>query len=165
MKRCLILAVLFCLPQDVFGEDTGVVAATLKDEASECRYLLRLCDEVRRHSVCLKETAEAQQKLTMEMERSTKELEKATKEVKRGTPNKGLTIAQMHAKSQSLDKRHDELHAKHSLCIALSMQSHTDRHNAAKVIRAKHEVMPSCFQECADVMNLDTYTHGSLIVE
>ena len=122
----------------VYAEDTGRVAATLKDEASQCRYLLKLCAVERKHRPCLEKT-------TAELERLRKEAHKA-----RATK---LTAAQ----AQSLEKQLNERIAQNQVCMKFVMDSLEDRHEAAIVIRAKHETMPSCFQECSDIMDLNAY--------
>jgi len=153
----LLLVCLLVMAGEVSAGDTDVVAATLKDEASECRYLLKLCAEERKVRPCLEETTGARKKSIAEMERHTKEIEKATKEIRKGTPSKKSTTAQLHAKSRSLEERDNELRTRSLLCLADLTRTMNARHGAATVIRAKHDTLPSCFQECADVMDPSLY--------
>lgn len=97
--------------------DTAAVAAALPDEASECRYLKKLCEEVRRTQ--------------KEMETQMVRVEK-----------KKLSAEERETARQIL-----------SLMIRDFRDSITAVGDAATVIRAKHETMPSCFSQCDGVLD------------
>ena len=110
MKSLTIAALVFILsfPSFVFSEmDVGAVVASLPDEASECRFLLNLCQ-------------------------SYKELQKDAK-LKGDRAERNLT-------SENL--------AAYSAVNSLATKYMLDVGTAARVIRAKHDKMPSCFQKC-----------------
>jgi dienelactone hydrolase len=88
------------VPLPALADDAGTIAAALKDEASECRYLLMLCKE-----------------------------------------------------------RDDALNGDSPARIEKALG---DRMDAAKVIRAKHDCTPHCFQDCR---GLDLARFGELCPE
>lgn len=117
MRRVFFLVVSLLYSPHAYGSDAGVVAASLKDEESECRYLLGLCDEVRSFS-------------------------KQAKDIS----------ARFEAINKKGKVASDKLIGESSAIIDLWMSRITDTSEAMRVIRAKHEKRPACFDQCADVI-------------
>lgn len=117
MKSLTLAAlVLLSFPSFVSSQmDVGVVAASLPDEASECRFLLNLCQ--RREE--LRKDADQQRE---------------------------LAAGDYLSEHMSAYLAASELSSKYL----------TDALTAARVIRAKHDKMPSCFQECG-FLNLERF--------
>lgn len=109
MKSLTLTAlVLLSFPSFVFSQmDVGAVAASLPDEASECRFLLNLCQSYKRLH---------------------KESEERMRMYQRDRMPENLSAA--------------------GAASELATKTLLDVGSAAQVIRAKHDKMPSCFQEC-----------------
>ena len=109
-------------------------AAALPDEASECRYILRLCEGLRSHQASLKaNTAESARMLEADDQADQQTAEQLRDRLTRGR----LMQEQLQ---QELD---------------VSLARGKELYDAMAVVRAKHEQMPPCFEQCQDVINLD----------
>jgi len=181
---CALLMILL-FSEITQAADTAAVAAALPDEASECRYLLVLCNEVRisakvreRHSGELKEKLKGHD---MAKRKATAAEKKAA--AARSTRGPGIRVYRdkqgvLFIKPSSPDPKTTK---SVQAAIAATRNSNTARYvasealrkyeaanlqyktgtqntmEAAKVIRVKHEKTPACFQECSDILSMENY--------
>lgn len=140
MSRAFLCSISFCSLLLGIGSlhaaDTVAVAATLPDEASECRYILRLCEGLRPQQELLKaNTAESERMLEAD-----EHVEQQTSAQMRERLIRGR-LMQKQLQQQ----------------IDVSLARGKELHDAMSVVRAKHEQMPACFEQCQDVIELDGF--------
>lgn len=136
MRRSLVFFVYLLFPVGFAIADPASVAAALKDEASECRYLVRMCRDHRAtltHMTNLRKETEA----TLP---SDEEILKMTAQEREDF------LSKIEDQKRNLIVVADKL-LKESVQISEAMQ----------VIRAKHETMPTCFEQCSDVVDLKSF--------
>ncbi len=119
----LTLMLLLSFPNMTWSADTAAVAAALKDEASECRYLLRMCQEGR--------------DIKRRSDESMVEVEAAK------TSNDVNRMALATSAGRYL--------------LNATVEKQGEVFEAMKVIRAKHDEMPKCFEQCSDVIPLKQF--------
>jgi hypothetical protein len=128
--RLMILGALLALATPAFADDAGPVAAALRDEASECRYLKSLCDDA--------------------TNATTDQLQAARRFHDAATAFIANPLNRAAQDEESAAER-----ANNAAPIVTAHFTH-DLIQAATVIRAKHDKMPACFSECT-LLNLDSF--------
>ena len=177
LRSVLLMLLLFSSVS--YATDTAAVAAALPDEASECRYLLMLCKETRiaaklseQYSVEFKEKMERDKAAKRSAKAADITLEKSAR-LHIVTGEHGIQVKRNAPDSQVEKDRQAEIAATRNADTtgraagealrryeAADLQYKTGTQNtieAAKVIRAKHEKLPACFQECADILSMENY--------
>jgi len=130
------LLILILLPARGNAADTAAVAAALPDEASECRYILRLCEARRPQIQRVKENSEkVNRKLAAD---------------KQNPPGSMTEHRQRLVENQLLLEETDQE-------LQASMKKGGELYEAMTVIRAKHEQMPACFEQCQDVIKIEKF--------
>ena len=130
------LLILILLPARGNAADTAAVAAALPDEASECRYILRLCEARRPQIQRVKENSEkVNRKLAAD---------------KQNPPGSMTEHRQRLVENQLLLEETDQE-------LQASMKKGGELYEAMTVIRAKHEQMPTCFEQCQDVIKIEKF--------
>ena len=130
------LLILILLPVRGDAADTAAVAAALPDEASECRYILRLCEARRPQIQRVKENSEkVNRKLAAD---------------KQNPPGSMTEHRQRLVENQLLLEETDQE-------LQASMKKGGELYEAMTVIRAKHEQMPACFEQCQDVIKIEKF--------
>ncbi|MCC6848273.1 MAG: hypothetical protein IT294_07200 [Deltaproteobacteria bacterium] len=120
----LFAAVLDAQPLIGGDDGAGATAAALPDEASECRYLLRLCEDAEAaRSEASRAIADAGSAIeATERSRSPSDLERATD---------AQRLARIASSRQGLARRKIK--------------------SAADVIAAKHQTPPACLKQCSEL--------------
>lgn len=171
-----MLVVALLLPTVSHAADPALIAALLPDEASECRYLLMLCEEAHAVAVDLEQQAaqlqQKQQALTVpEKTQPPSEPEKAEAEPpaesgRAATQELGIKSTRdeygvVHYTNDALKPQGgptrvyvkareevEQLAREHTAALTAYTAKRQETLEVAKVIRVKHDTMPTCFQQC-----------------
>jgi hypothetical protein len=123
-------------PSSPLAADTAAVAAALPDEASECRYIVRLCEAHRPQLERLKAT--------------TAEAERMQETDKQNPPSTTMQQQERLARGRLIQEQLQQE-------IDESLVRGKELNDAMTVVRAKHTQMPTCFEQCQDVIKLDGF--------
>ncbi len=169
MKRLLpacLVGIRLLLPA-MGHADPATVAATLPDEAAECRHLLTLCETLRDRAQAISEReAKAKWKGQQEYKKRRK-AEKAlarwnkVSSTKHVGPDKVSLRVEKYQKVTEEETRAAQQRAHAEFVHNKKVEEYEERlqaaNEAATEIRAKHATMPVCFQQCSDVLNLEEF--------
>jgi hypothetical protein len=175
-----IAVIIFLMTHICLAADSATIAATLRDEASECRYLLALCEEARMTS-----RKEAQSLARVEEKKKAYHTAKQAAD-KAGRlvtiPSRDSTLggirvyrnakgelyikpqlprplkvpspaAKAEARAQREIRNVEAAGETDILAHSIKKERLTE---AAKVIRIKHEKMPECFRQC-EILDLQSF--------
>jgi hypothetical protein len=166
LSACLLVGVGLLLPA-LSHADPATGVETLPEEAAECRRLLTLCEAVRTRGQALQEReakaerkSHQQYKKAHEAEKRLTQWEKAArnsqaapdKAIRRAEKYQQVTEEESHAAHQEghAEAIHDEKAQEYEARLRAANQ-------VAAQIRAKHAMMPACFQQCSDVLNVEEF--------
>jgi hypothetical protein len=147
--------------------DSATVATTLPDEAAECRHLLTLCQALQDRAQGIQEReAKAGWKGQGEHQKELK-TEKALARWNKASSNGHAAPDQVSRRVEKYQKATEEetraaqqrAHAEfiHNKKVEEYEERLQTANKVAREIRAKHAAMPSCFQDCSDVLNLEEF--------
>jgi hypothetical protein len=132
MRLPFSVSLLVCsLPVFCVAADAGALAAALKEEASECRYLQQLCERAQK----------AQKDSLDHVATDTCSMPDLVKELQRTDFNK--------QKRKALEKEITFWNVNNKVLLDLLLENVSQLGDATNVVKAKHEKIPECYNQCS----------------
>ncbi len=147
--------------------DPATVVATLPDEAAECRHLLTLCEALQNQAQAIPEReAKAGWKSQREYQKKLKTEKALTRwnnvsSSRHTGPDQVSRSVEKYQKATEAETRAARQRAQAESIHNKKVEEYEEQlqaaNQAATEIRAKHAAMPSCFQDCSEVLDLEEF--------
>ena len=167
MRVLFLIVVILSITRSECATEAGGDAAALRDEASECRYLLMLCEGVRAAATALEQKSTEIPRREKMYKDAKKKSDTAREEFVRMTMRRSFSapppekeireLAEKQGATEDARLLAKQARNEYDATRLVYRTKLKDVAEAAQVIRAKHETMPDCFLKCSEVLNVEKF--------